>query len=488
MLLRSGVLIGSVALSTAALAAPAARADRVLGKADGITVTRSGATLEVRFTPAALAAAKLKPGRQVSVDCAAHPPAPPLAFAGDSGDETQDAFGDAEVGADGVARVTLDGGLDESIGTIDGCDIQRLRRTGAHSSVSTTIARIGLTPAGDVWADESARALEMRDLILRAQGAQGYEPVAALGAGVVALAGPDAAPAAGQVGYWTDGTHATVATLNVAGRRLVTQDLGDGMLRTNVLQQTDPFVVDDAALPPAGAGPTPARDPEEDPGRSPYTAEDPVTPGDGVRASVRGRRLVVRFTAGSAKAFRAVAGRHVVVLCFTRPPRALYPVISFKEYGTPALTRVPRHGGRVAFAMKGAIGDLCLIADDGTMVATVAPTTVGKRWWQDISAILALLAGDTDHLAAPNAGGYYPTADAVAHSRKGSLVAMAGPGATLPIGRVGVWTDGGRHAVVATRSGSGRRFVLEDQGDGMVRTNVFGELSNVWLLLSLDQS
>jgi hypothetical protein len=30
--------------------------------------------------------------------------------------------------------------------------------------------------------------------------------------------------------------------------------------------------------------------------------------------------------------------------------------------------------------------------------------------------------------------------------------------------------------------------VLEDQGDGMVRTNIFGELTNLWLLLSFDQS
>ena len=384
--------------------------------------------------------------------------------------------------------MTLSGGLDEPIGTLDGCVIDRLRMTAPHSSTSTTVARIGLTPAGDVWADESARARQMRDLIIGAHGAEGYKPVAALGAGVVALDGPDAAPAAGQVGYWTDGAQATVAILNVAGRRLVTQDLGDGMLRTNVLEQSDPLVVDENAPPTAGAGPTPASDRETDRGPSPYEADGPVTPQDGVRASVRGRRVAVRFTGRSAKAFRAVAGRDVMVACFTRPGRMPYPVLSRQDYGTRTIARVPRHGGRVAFTSKGAIGDLCLIADDDTMVATAAPTAVGRRWWQDISAITALLEVDTDHLAARGAGGYYPTADAVAHGQTGSLVAMAGPSAAPPVGRAGVWTDGARHAVLAARSGSGRRFVVEDEGDGMVRSNVFGELANLWLGLVLDGS
>jgi hypothetical protein len=65
---------------------------------------------------------------------------------------------------------------------------------------------------------------------------------------------------------------------------------------------------------------------------------------------------------------------------------------------------------------------------------------------------------------------------------------MAGPSAAPPVGRVGVWTDGARHAVLAARSGSGRRFVFEDEGEGMVRSNVFGELTNLWLLLLLDGS
>ncbi|MDX6717260.1 MAG: hypothetical protein QOH30_3818 [Baekduia sp.] len=158
MLVRSSVLIGLAALSTAALAAPAARADRVLGNADGITATGSGTSLEVRFTPEALAAAKLTAGREISVDCGAHPPAPPLAFAGDSGGGPEDFFGAGKIGADGVARMTLSGALDKPIGTIDGCVIQQRKMTGAHSSTSTTVARIGLTPAGDVWADELARA------------------------------------------------------------------------------------------------------------------------------------------------------------------------------------------------------------------------------------------------------------------------------------------------------------------------------------------
>src|SRR4051794_2705484 len=101
MPVRSSLLIGLAALSTATLAAPAAHADRLLGEADGITATRSGATLELRFTPEALAAAELKAGRRVSVDCAAYPSTPPLAFADDSGDEPHGVYGTDDVGADG---------------------------------------------------------------------------------------------------------------------------------------------------------------------------------------------------------------------------------------------------------------------------------------------------------------------------------------------------------------------------------------------------
>jgi hypothetical protein len=489
MLARSKLLIVLVALSAMALSAPAAgAAQRVLGVADGVSATRAGNKLMVRFTAPALAAAKLKAGGEIAADCSAQPAAPGLAF-GDEAGVQQGAYGHGKVRADGAATVTLYGELDQPLGTLDGCEIDRVdREKGKDYGVTTPVARVGLTPAGDVWADESARAAELRDLILRAHGGQGYKPVGELGAGVVALDGPDATPAAGVVGYWTDGVHATVAAVSSTGRRLVDQDLGNGMLRTNVLDQTDPLIIDESSLASGSETTRQGPDPEDDPGASPYKADDPVTPADGVRASVHGQRLAVRFTGTSAKAFRAIAGRKVMVICFTRPAPALYPVLTFNGYGKPALTRVPRHGGSVAFTMSGAIGDGCIVADDGTIVAFAAPTAVGKRWWQDLSAIFALFDADPDQLAPHGAGSYYSTADVLAHNKKSHFVALAGPGGSPPVGRVGVWTDGARHAVIAMRSGSGRRLVMEDEGDGMVKTNVFGELGSVWLLLALGDA
>jgi hypothetical protein len=56
---------------------------------------------------------------------------------------------------------------------------------------------------------------------------------------------------------------------------------------------------------------------------------------------------------------------------------------------------------------------------------------------------------------------------------------MAGPGATVRPGRVGVWTDGAQRAAVAITSPSGRRITLADEGEGTVRTNLYAELAGI---------
>jgi hypothetical protein len=89
-----------------------------------------------------------------------------------------------------------------------------------------------------------------------------------------------------------------------------------------------------------------------------------------------------------------------------------------------------------------------------------------------------------DSIAAPGGQAYLAPA-VVAAGRKG-LTALAGPDATAPLGRVGVWTDGARHAVVAIRSASGRRLVSADEGDGMVRTNLFGDMLGMLLVWFAD--
>ncbi|MCW2985525.1 MAG: hypothetical protein JWR63_3095 [Conexibacter sp.] len=62
---------------------------------------------------------------------------------------------------------------------------------------------------------------------------------------------------------------------------------------------------------------------------------------------------------------------------------------------------------------------------------------------------------------------------------------MPDPGSAAPTGRVGLWTGGAHRAGLAIRSPSGRRYVIEDQGDGMLRTNVFGDHTGLWLPLTL---
>jgi hypothetical protein len=473
-------------------------AQRVLGAPDGVTATLSGAELTVRFTPAALVAAKVKPGTSIAVSCRARPAAPTLALGDDDEDEDEDAARTADaagrIRADGTAQLALKGRRDQALGTLDACDVERLDPGKSKDTLwPTAVAQVALTPAGEVSTDISLHAIALRDVLVAAHGTAGYRPAAELGAGVAPLAGPDDTPAVpGQPGYWTDGARATVATLTAAGRRLVIQDLGGGVLRTNVGAESElvDVVLDETLSSSSTSGgsvsASPEVDPEDDRGASPYTAEQPVDLGDGLRASVRGRRLVVTFTGRSAKAFRAVAGRRVAVVCATRAPRLAYPVAGQEGFGRPATARVPKRGGRITFTMKGKVGDACLVADDGTLLAIAAPTKVGRRWFHDLDAVGALSFSDTPHLAARGAGAYYPTASVLGHSPKSRAVALPTAAAAPPVGRVGVWTDGARHAVVAARSASGRRFFFEDEGDGMLRTNVLGELSGLWLLLAVS--
>ena len=484
------LIIGAIAL-VAGLVAPIAGATTLVS--DGVTATRAADRLTIAFTPAALAAAKLRPGATVEATCTVKRPDASLALSDSDDDAEQDkaVYGQGKVGADGRAPIDLFSNESSGRGTplpaFDACEIARIDKRSESSSVSTPIAQVALTPAGATWVDESTRAIALHELLVRAHGAQGYAPAASVGAGVVALPAPGATLPAGQTGYWTDGTRATAVSMSAAGRRLVIEDLGHGMLRSNVVQKLDPFgealtdlfdeTLDDERR-------VERRNPEADGTKSPYTSRRPQVPADGVRGSRSGRRLTVRFTGRSAKAFRAVAGRKVAIACMNRPAPSLFPVLTTvkEDLGGWAHARVPRHGGRVAFTLSRPRGELCLLVDDGSAVAIVAPTDAGRRWYQDLDVILRLSAADLDDLTAPGGQAYRATADVVTRGRP-ELVAMAGPGGPAPLRQVGVWTDGARRAVVATRSGSGRTLLYADDGDGMLRTNLFGELSSFWLLL-----
>jgi hypothetical protein len=451
--------------------APANAATPVLGPADGVQATRTGTTLVVTFTGDPATWRQLV-GREVAASCKRTRDPRGLQFVDEPTEEFIDGAGGGEtkVGADGTLRYTFSADK-----PLDACD---LTGVGKHGE-SVRLAQVALTPSGETWVDESFHARALRSLLDRAADPGGYRPLAALGTGIVALDGPTAAPAPGATGYWTDGArHAVASTISAAGRLLEINDLGDGMLRTNVLNQGDLL---NAAL-VAAFGLAFKRDegrgPDDSDGKrsSPYRGK-PVADDDGVRGTFQGRRLLVRFLGRSAAAIHKVAGRRVLVTCIVRPSRALLGTVSLPSVYV-AVVRVPRRGSTLTVALRGT-GDVCAIVDDGKWVASVVATAAGRRWWADIQAI-NLLDRLPDSLAAPGGQTYLVPAAAVA-GHKG-LTTMTGPDARPRVGRVGVWTDGARHAVVAVTSASGRRFVLADEGEGMVRSNVFGEIMGSVLL------
>jgi hypothetical protein len=469
MRLRSALLTAATCLAIAAAAVPAAgAAPPVLGPADGVQATLTGQTLDVRFTGPSATAARIA-SRQLDVECAVHPEPAGLQLVGDK----PGASGSGTVTADGLLQVELTRAV-----PIDACDIEGPDDRGQVS----TVARAAVDPAGVIWIDERLRAPGLVDLLGRARSASAYRPATSVAGGtVVAMDGPSATPPLGQIGYWTDpaGATATAATLTAAGRRLVVQDLGGGMLRTNVLEESGAL---DGLLGNAFAAPSPSQpapgDADDKPGKSPYRG-DPVGPHDGVRTRFAGRHLTIRFTGRSAKAFRTVAGRRVTISCLDRPVPGLFGGAVQPMRTSDAVVRVPAHGGTLTATL--ARRDACTVRDDGTAVAFVTATAAGRGWWADLQAL-----GEIDHLpgslAAAGGTTYLPAATVAA--KHPGIVALASPGAAVPRGHVGVWTDNAQRALVAVDSATGHRFVIADEGDGMVRANAYTQLGGLLFFLS----
>jgi hypothetical protein len=448
--------------------AVAAAAPPAFGPADGVQATRAAdGTVEIRLTGPAAAALD---GHDLSVDCGVHRESVGLLFTGRgalNGDgNTYGANG--TVSAAGVLRV--------EIGTrrpLDACVVQ---------DGTTIVARAALDPAGAVWTDEAPRALALRDLLSRARTASSYRPAAVMvGGAVVALDGPAATAPAGQLGYWTDGVaHAVATTTSAVGRVLTVEDFGEGMLRTDVLDQGG--VLDPVFAAALGEGDVTSDLVVSAQGRTPPTASPyrgvPLDAGDGIRTRLVGRRLAVRFTGRSAAVARKLAGRRLRVVCVTRPPRGLFGGALHVPVVHTGAARLPRNGGRLSVSLRGT-GDACLLFDADRLVAYAVPAEAGRRWVADVHAV-DQLDRLPDSLAAPGGQAYLTTAAIVAAHR--DLTAMAGPDAAVAPGHVGVWTDGARRAVVTTTSSSGHRVVMADEGGGVLRTNVFGDFVGLVLL------
>jgi hypothetical protein len=486
VLLTAGfVLIGAVA-PVGAGAAPLP----VLGAPDGVQVSRSGEDLELRLTGASAMAAASYSGRTLSIDCARHA-VPGLLFVAGSGSERSEASAKLQREADGTLSIRA-----RMPDSMDVCSVprpslpeQRGRRQGPFRVVPSVLrpplARVAMTPAGEQWLEELGHVQQLL-AAGRSLGAGPSYPLPTAtpsSSGLVPLDGPDASPPANQVGYWSDGAkRVALVTLSGAGRRLLTEDLGDGMVRTNLLAG---FLSErDTGLgAPSYLFDVADRDP--DARRAPHRRRDVVGHEDGVRGSVAGRRLTIRFTGRSRAALARIAGRRVSVTCAAaaRSGGLAGPGASLRGYQL-MVARVPRHGRTLhARARAGVRPDICSITDDGDAVARVAPTAVGRAALTDLAAALDLSAVTS---LAPKGAIAYPAATTIAAKHPKQLVAMAGPEDRAPSGRTGVWTDGAQRAVLATTSATGRRLVLADEGNGVARNNLSTLASSTLLLTYLE--
>jgi hypothetical protein len=65
-------------------------------------------------------------------------------------------------------------------------------------------------------------------------------------------------------------------------------------------------------------------------------------------------------------------------------------------------------------------------------------------------------------------------------------VTLSGPDAPVARRRLGVWTDGAQRAELVTTSPTGRRMVLADDGDGIIRSNVSTTFAAAFILISFE--
>jgi hypothetical protein len=469
---RSATVIIAAAVTVGLAGTAPAAVQRVeYGPPQGVRATATGKTVEIRFTGASATFGKAHAGRPVVVTCAAHP-VPGLAFTGpdadDAVDDALDGLATVRVAADGASvRATF------KRAPGDACEIHGLENPALPSS---EIARAALTPAGATWIDEETLGTRMVDLAYAASPSGTYRTAAdvvALGGGnVVALDTPDATPPAGKLGYWSHGRAVSFVATSAAGRHLVLQDLGGGMLRTDVLEALAGWTPPQGIKLPGAAGDD--GDTRSDPVAENGPGED-LGPDDGVTGHLAGRTLVVRFSGGkAAKAYRSIAGHRIEVLCVTAPATPLLGGRTSFGPGNGAAVRVPRRGGIVRVALPSGSRDICVLTFGDREVATVVPSAAGRRYLGGLAALAAFFEKVPDDLGVGGATSY-PGAQTIAAAHPG-LIPMATPGQALTPGRLGVWTDAHQQALLAMATASGQRFVIADEGGGRIRTNVFTPL------------
>lgn len=230
----SAALAGAVML----VLAPQAGAQLAVGEADGVRIVRERGAIVVVFTQRAAPLYRRVAGKRVSVLCSEFV-------------ENGVHSGGITLRAPKRRRPLRTGDLTRGL---DYCRVWLAARTVRRNGVRQTrprevIVSIPLTQRGAVFLDEQEKALELQGLLLLA-GLLAEErnssnwPTAAdllespigrrLGPRLVPLGSPADTPAAGVIGYYSDGQqHAAAVTVSASGRRLFVEWEAD-VLHTNV--------------------------------------------------------------------------------------------------------------------------------------------------------------------------------------------------------------------------------------------------------------
>ncbi len=223
------------------VAVPSAGAQLPVGEADGVRIFKKRAAIVMKFTPRADRLWRRVAGRRLLVSCVDLP--------ADPRDRNPSFSSEAGFRAPKRGR-TLRVRIGQRTPGIDYCAVFLDRR------MHPRIATLALTELGAVYLDESAKANSLAAVLYNAgraaeeaglegcpthsqlltfwAGQSGAPPLELLARAIVPLAGPDATPLNGAIGYYGDAGRAAAVVVSGLGRRLFIQLEPDEVQRTNV--------------------------------------------------------------------------------------------------------------------------------------------------------------------------------------------------------------------------------------------------------------
>ena len=214
-------------------------------------------------------------------------------------------------------------------------------------------------------------------------------------------------------------------------------------------------------------------------------AQLPVGESDGVRMVAKRGGVLVTFTPRAEKLRRRYAGKFLEISCteFLKDgsaggsegllvPKRRHRVfagdhrrVDYCRLWRPERT-VKRHGRRIDYSRQ------LLVSVPLTQRGAVFLDEEEKT--QNMFGVLALAGFG---LGGEDLDAYRTYEQVTAKFPKAARVVakLAAPGDSPPAGKVGLYSDGAAHILVATLSASGRRLFVEFDGD-VISTNVFGFL------------